>query len=232
MLQKALNLVDEYLSVEIAIEERDLLDEWPQVTLFHLLRSREALASIKLVSEHNLYGPAIVLHRYIFELAVNIMYISKDVENRLPEYLKHSRFPSGIEDVEEVDENLRNLQEQEDYSAITELLLPGRSWNNLEMCEEVGCLDLYQTMYRATSEVAHGGAHGMSIDMLVLIRQETRPGYQFPAILLGATEYYDWVVQVSCNVFLYIEDGFKRMLDDRAADFRALHEEILESCQD
>lgn len=230
MLQKALDLVGDYLSVEIAIEKRDLLDEWPQVTLFHLLRSREALASIRVVSEHNLYGSAIVLHRYIFELAVNVKYISNDVENRLAEYLKHSRIPSDIAEVEEIDERLRNFQEQEDHSAITELLLPGRSWKNLkDMCEEIGCLDDYFTMYRSASELAHGGGHGIGAEILNLLGEKSRPSYEFPGILLGATLYYGWVVQISCRVFPYLEEAFQQMRPDWPEDLATLIQQIGEA---
>lgn len=231
MLQQAFDLTDEVLSVRIGINHIDLVEDWPQVVLLHLLRSQQALTAVRLVLANGLYGPAVVLSRHLFELAVNIRYLQKDAETRVPLYLEHSRVSSTLEEVVEIYQKLQPLREQEDHVAISELLVAGKPWRTMkEMCEEIDCLDDYLTMYRSASEVAHGGAHGMALEMLQLFGNQQRPDYELPAVLLSVLIYYGWVVEISCKVFPCLKDSFQ--FDDTWVDnIRTLRGQVLEEAR-
>ena len=210
MLQKAFDLIDEVLSVPIIINDGDLVEDCPQVVLLHLLRSQQALHAVRLVLADGLYGPAVVLSRHLFELAVNIRYLEKDAKIRVPLYLKHSSVSSTLEEAVEIDQELQPLKAEEDHGAISELLIPGRSWRPMAaMCEELGCLDHYRTMYRSASELAHGGAHRMAKEIMELSGRQQRPNYELPSVLLTALIYYGWVVEISCKIFPHLKGSFQ-----------------------
>ena len=210
MLQKAFNLIDEVLSVPIIINDDDLVEDWPQVVRLHLSRSQQALHAVRLVLTHGLYGSAVVLSRHLFELAVNTRYLDKDAKTRIPLYLKHSRVRSTHEEAVEIDQELQPLRAEEDHGAISGLLIPGKSWQSLAtMCEELGCLEHYRTMYRSSSELAHGGAHGMAIEIMTLSGRRQRPNYELSGVLLTALIYYGWVVEISCKVFPHLKKSFQ-----------------------
>ena len=141
LLEESSSLADALLERRIGVRNKDLLEDWPRVVVFHLLRSRQALLAIKLVIGEELYGPAVVLCRQLFELAVNIRYLNNDGSKRLTAYLKHSRAPETPKESPAQDEEIRDLIENKNYVAISELLLPGTSWRNMKsMCKELGIL--------------------------------------------------------------------------------------------
>ena len=228
MLQKAFDLADEVLSVRIGIENCDLAEDWHQIVAFHLQRSQQAISAIRLVLGKGLYGPAVVLRRHLFELAVNIKYLHQDPETRVPIYLEHYRVMTSLDEVDEIDQELQRLREQEDHVGISKLLIPGRSWETLKgMCDALGCLDDYFTMYRGASELAHGGGHGVGLEMLELLGKQQRPDYELPGVLLSALIHYGWVIDTSCKVFPYLTASFQlgASWDD---DIKALQAQVLE----
>ena len=70
-----------------------------------------------------------------------------------------------------------------------------------EMCEELGCLDHYLTIYRGASELAHGGAHGLGEEMLGLVEGQQLPEYKLPFVLLTAVTYHKgaWGFVAKCS---------------------------------
>ena len=231
MLQRAFRLVDVLLNVRIGIKNRDLAEDWPKVVVLHLLRSQQAMSAIRLVLSQGLYGPAVVLHRHLFELAVNNRYLDQDPNTRVPIYLKHYRVPSTLEEVAEIGQELERSMEQEDHVAICGLLGAGKPWKTVrEMCKEVGCLDDYLTMYRIASELAHGGAHGIGVEMLELSGEQQMPDYELPAVLLGALNYYRWVIETSCKVFPYLTASFQ-LGASWEDDIKALQAQVIEEAK-
>ena len=160
MIQTALGFLDDVMARKVDVSYRDLHEnDWAQVVFAHLLRSRDALRAIRLITTEGLRGPSIVLHRYIFELAINLMYLRNDVENRLHPYLEHGGLLLTPDDVADIGDKLESLQQERDYAGVMELTrTPRRPWKSLkEMCEDVGMTDDYNTLYRSASDVAHGG---------------------------------------------------------------------------
>ena len=240
MLQRAFDLTDEVLRRKIVPDYNDLLEDnyWLSVVFLHLLRSWDALYAIRLIVAMGegiptgLRGPAIVLHRYIFELAVNLMYIHKDIENRVPSYLEHSGFPLTPDQIAETDDKIVSLRRDKDYSGIMELLTPRwrrRPWKPLkEMCEELNMIQSYDTLYVNTSNLAHGGAEGMSSEILQFFGRNLEGEYLVAGTLIGALEYYFRVVNIVHEVFPDLRPNFE--FDDAWQEsFKELRQEILEA---
>jgi hypothetical protein len=102
--------------------------------------------------------------------------------------------------VDKVESQLDEMWEKGDHAGIAILLLPGTAWKPLkQMCEDVGLLDHYYTMYRMASEAAHGGAHGMATELLEHMGIEQRPQWEVSGALVTALIYYGWVVEVDCK---------------------------------
>ena len=208
MLQKTSSLVDEIVSVPIFVNT-DLAEDWAQVVCLHLLRSKQSLAAVRLILADRLYAPAIVVSRYLFELAVSIRYLDKDVEARVPCYLEHNRCPSSADETAEIGQQIQQLRAQGNYVAISKLLVAGNSWQKMKaMCEELECLDHYYTMYRSASELAHSGAHGIALELMDLSGRQQRPDFELSKVLLTALIYYGWVVEISCKVFPDLKERF------------------------
>ncbi|MCE2463309.1 MAG: hypothetical protein J4F46_05265 [Dehalococcoidia bacterium] len=211
MLQKALDLTDRVLSVRdtLTLNDSDLADEWHRVALLHLDRSFVALEAVRLVSANGLLEPALVLTRHLFELAVNVRYLANDPMVMVPLYLKHSKIPLTPEERDKTAQELEYLWkkwEEGDYAGVSKSLLPNKPWKPLkEMCKDLNCLNHYWTMYRASSEVAHGGAYEIDSTMLELIGYQQRPDWELPKDLLSALTYFGWVAEISRKVFPSLE---------------------------
>ena len=150
-----------------------------------------------------------VLTRYLFELGINLRYLDMDPKARVPNYLERSKVPSTPKDFEIVSQKLKTLQEEADHVGISELLLPDKSWTTLRaMCKELNCMNHHSTVYRATSHVPHGGAHGMRQSILELVGYQLRPDYELPGKLLTALTYFRWVAEIGCKVFPHLESRF------------------------
>ena len=232
MLQKAFDLTDEVLRVSIGADSTDLEEDWAKVVFLHLLRSRDALYAIRLVVATGLRGPSMVLHRYIFELAVNLMFLQNDIENRVPLYLKHSGFPSTPDEIAEIDDKLDSLRQDKDYSGIMELLTPRwrrRPWKPLkEMCEELKMIQDYDALYTSTSEVAHGGANAMPLEILQFWGYNLEGEHIVAGTLIGSLLLYIRVVRISLEVFPDLRPNFE-VNNAWHESFARLQQEILEA---
>ncbi|MDE2939145.1 MAG: DUF5677 domain-containing protein [Chloroflexota bacterium] len=226
LLARSFSLADTLMGNRVGIQEKDLGEQWPTVVVFHLLRIRQATLAIRIILEEDLCGPAIVLCRYTFELAVNLRYLQLNVDERLPKYLEHSGIMESVEKYSDIKQRAELFSEQEDYVGLSKLLIPDRSWKNLRsMCEEIGCLDLYFTMYRGSSELAHSGAHGMGTEILELMGRQPMPDYEPPGIIVSALVYYCWVVEISCETLPYLSRDIG-VNDDWVREFNLLQSDI------
>ncbi len=197
-----LAFADEILSVDVPVSEADLKDPWHSVVIFHLRRAFDGLEAIRLVTANHLHEPAVVLTRYLFELAVTVRYLAKNPKERVPSYLEYYGALQIAEDQDEALERAKVYWEQQDFVGASKELLPGKSWKSCwAMCKEIGCLDHFYTMYRATSEVAHSGAHQMSSTMLELMGIQTMKPFNIPVTLFTAIDYFRWVAVTSAQVF-------------------------------
>ena len=185
MLQKALNIAEQVLDTHLDVNFTDFGNDWHQVALLHLVRSRQTLAGIRFLAAEQFYSPTEVLCRHLFELAVNIRYLNIDPVSRVPVYLEHYRVRASSEKRDETDAKLQSLREQEDHVEISKLLIPGKSWVTLEyMCGELGWLGQYKTIYRGSSEMAHGGARAIGLEIPALVSKQPMLQYAVSFALL------------------------------------------------
>ena len=70
-----------------------------------------------------------------------------------------------------------------------------------DMCGELGCLDQYETIYRGSSEMAHGGARTIGLEMAASVSGQPMLRYVVSHALLKALVYHFWVEGVCCEVF-------------------------------
>ena len=173
VLQKALNIAGEVLDTNPDLNLKDFGNDWHLVALLHLVRSRQTLAGIRFLAAEQFYSSAEALCRHLFELAVNIRYLNIDPASRVPVYLEHYRVRVSSERRDETDAKLQSLKAQENHVEISKLLIPGRSWVTLKgMCGELGCLGEYETIYRGSSEIAHGGARTIGLEMRAMVSEQ------------------------------------------------------------
>ncbi len=81
-------------------------NHWHTIVTVFLTQANERLDSIRVLLDKNHWDSATILTRSLFEPAVNLAYITKDVSARLPEYLKHGGFPLTNEDAQQLQRKL------------------------------------------------------------------------------------------------------------------------------
>ena len=229
VLQKALNIAGEVLDSNLDENFKDFRNDWHQVAFVHLVRSRQTLAGIKFLAAEQFYSPAETLCRHLFELAVNIRYLNIDPKSRVPIYLEHYRVRMSSERRDETDAKLQSFREQENHVEISQLLIPKRSWVRVKkMCFELGWLGEYETIYRGSSEIAHGGARTIGLEISALVSEQPMLQYVVSNALLKALVYHFWVEDVCREVFHGMALDIKRN-PLWSKQFIELREELLEA---
>jgi hypothetical protein len=101
LLNQAADLVDSVVSLAAG---QDFLSNnlWSATLIVGLVQGNDRLDSIKLLVAKYDYFSAEILTRSLFELAVNLAYIAKDVDERLPKYLRHGGVPTTDEEAAEL----------------------------------------------------------------------------------------------------------------------------------
>lgn len=172
-------------------------DHWQIVAAFHLYQAGERLASVFMLLVRGYRDSADVLTRSLFEIAVNLSYIAKDVEQRLPEYLRHGSFPLSREDAEQI---LQKLSQES--SAEMEDIVPGHAWKPLKaMCRDLGWLSEYERFYRYLSVVDHAGSLRIATSYERLLRGEPPDNWDKASVLLAALCLYLRVAELAATVF-------------------------------
>ena len=212
LLQVGLDLSNEILDVRPEVDISDLKQDWNRISFFYLRTSRQALKAVNIILPHGLVAPSEVLVRHLFELAVRLRFIEASPEDRIPEFLRHSNLANPTDS--DINHQIEALQEQGNYAAASELMLPRRPWGDLrKMCEELELSDHYETVYRLSSEHAHGGGHGMALDLLVAYGLGRVPDWELPGILHTAITYYAWIIDVNLTVFPHLTSAFSLNAD-------------------
>ena len=119
---------------------------------------------------------------------------------RVVDFLRHSR----LIDMEDTgpDQFDYNSLEQEDYVTPAEMYVPKQQWKDLRrMCEELGLLGDYNTMYRLTSQRIHGGAYSLPEEFPRLFGRDKTLDWEATIVLLTARLYYSWVVDINRAMF-------------------------------
>lgn len=197
ILRQAIGLCEKVLQVSSGLNLPKGA-HWQAVVTVFLNQANERLYSIKLLLDNNLYESGAILTRSIFELAVNLVYISKD-NKRLRQYLKHGGIPFTIEEVLQLqqDSDNRNSQDVRD-------ILPKRPWKTLkDMCCDLGSqwLKEYETFYPYVSVPTHSGSFTFGRNYMKLLTQQPPSDLEKATILLTALDFHLRIVEVSARVF-------------------------------
>ena len=172
-------------------------DKWHIVVAVNLYQAYERLASVFMLLVKGYRDSADVLTRSLFEVAVNLSYIAKDVEKRLPEYLRHGSFPQSKEEAEQLEKRLR-----EKPRAQLKDIVPGQAWRPvIAMCDDLGWSEEYYTFYRFVSTVDHAGSFKLGTSYLKLIKREQPTDWDKSAVLVTALCFYLRVAEVAVKVF-------------------------------
>lgn len=172
-------------------------DDWHVVVGVHLYQAYQRLDSISMLLVRGYRDSADVLTRSLFEIAVNLSYIAKDVEQRLPEYLRHGHFPLSKEDAEQIERKL-----SQEPSPEVKGIVPERAWKPLRvMCCDLGWLAEYDTFYRYLSVVDHAGSFRLLVNYLRLLEQEPLSQWDKASVLLAALCLYLRVAEVAATLF-------------------------------
>ena len=212
LLQVGLDLCKEILDIHPEVDIGDLKQHWNRVSFFYLRTSRQALEAVNIILPHGLVAPSEVLVRHMFELAVRLRYMEASPEDRVPQFLSHSNLADPTDS--DINHQIQALQEQRNYAAASELMLLRRPWGNLrKMCEELELSDHYETVYRVSSEHAHGGGHGMALNLLDAYGLGRVPDWELPGILCTAITYHAWIIDVNLTAFPHLASAFSLNAD-------------------
>jgi len=135
----------------------------------------------------------------LFELAVNIAYIDKDVSKRLPEYLKHGKVPTTKEEVEKLQEELGKGKQLDARN-----IVPKRIWKSIRrMCCDLGkdWINEYEIFYPYVSVPTHAGAFTLGDNYKRLLERQTPLDLEKATVLVTALDFHLRVDEVAAGVF-------------------------------
>ena len=133
ILQTLNDLVDRILQTTSGLD-LPRGDQWSSLVVVFQSKANELLDSTRILVNVAYADSVAIIDRSIFEYAVNLVYIEKDANIRLPQYLKHAGIPLNDEDVEELERKIQR-------NSIPEVrdVIPGRTWKHLrDMCDDLG----------------------------------------------------------------------------------------------
>lgn len=178
-------------------------NHWLTVVTVFLTQANERLASIRVLLDRDHSDSAGILTRSLFELAVNLAYIAKNVKERLHQYLKHGGFPLTRKEAEEQQKELQK-ELQEDRQPEVKDVIPGKAWKPLrDMCTDLGSdwLKEYETFYRYVSVPTHAGSFTLGKNYLQLLEQQPPLERQKAIFLTTALFFHLRVAELAATVF-------------------------------
>ena len=196
--QQAADLTNRVLQVTSGLDLPRGTSWYAVVTVF-LTQANERLDSIRVLLDKNYRDSATILTRSLFELVVNLNYIAKCAQERLPEYLKHGGIPLTNEDAQQ----LRGKLAQEQLPDMKDIV-SRQSWRTLkDMCCDLGSpwLEEYKTFYRFASVPTHAGSFTLTLNYVELLKQEPPSDHYKSIVLLSALSFYLRVPNVVAQVF-------------------------------
>ena len=173
--------------------------QWHVVVSVFLTQVNERLCSIRALLDKNSRDSSVVLTRSLFELAANLAYIAKDVEARMPEYLRYGGIPTTPEEVEKLKEELKK-----DETAEGPDIVPDHTWKPLKtMCTELGpnWLKEYITFYRLASIPTHAGSFTMGSSYKRLIEQQPPSDHEKATVVATALAFHLRVAEIVADAF-------------------------------
>ena len=174
-------------------------DQWPKVVAVFLTQANERLASVILLLRKNHRSSAVIVTRSLFELAVNLAYIAKNIERRLPCYLRHGGNLLTKEEAELLQRRMRDNP----HSVALEIV-PGHAWTPLKrMCTGLGpgWVTEYRTFYRYASIPTHAGAFTLETSYEQLVKQQPMPASDKATLLITAIAFHLRIAEIAAKTF-------------------------------
>lgn len=181
--QEALSLTDRVLAAVSSVDLAPRRERWRIFLAITLNQANERLAATRLLLEASFRDSGTIVTRSLFELAVNVVFIAKDIDTRLDEYLHHGQIPLTEEEAEEA---LRAADAGETES------MPRAAWRPLRsMCEDLGTgwVNEYDTHYAYASVVTHAGSFTFGRHLHRLISGEEPTDEERAGILVTALAF-------------------------------------------
>ena len=178
-------------------------NHWSRLVSVNLAQGNERLDSVRTLLKNNYLESVDILTRSLFEIAVNLTYISKDVSGRLPEYLKHGKVPTTKEEAGKLQRELEGLGKSGQLEA-AQHIVPHQSWRVVRaMCDDLGqsWLREYTTFYAYTSVSSHAGAFTLSRNYARLLKEQPPSDQEKAAILVTALVFHLRVADIAAWVF-------------------------------
>ena len=165
---KAMAMADEIAAIRLSIQADTLKDPWQRVAYYNYVRSWRTLNAFSIIMKHGAVGPAKILLRHMFELAVVTRYLNKH-RAKVDNFIQYCQvYP-----------------------------MPSRTWRPVKMmCKDLGLLKEYDSMYRILSEEAHGGVFGMDAEYLRLMQYEEMPDWDSANVALSAMGCHTLIMAV------------------------------------
>lgn len=198
ILQKAIALKDSILQVTSGIDVT-VDNYWSMFVCVGIHQGNKRSDAILTLLNKNDLDSAEILTRSLFELAVNLNYIAKSVEKRLPEYLIHGKVPITREEVEKLKGEIGNSGQLE-----ARKIVPKNTWKTLRsMCCDLGLdwLDEYETFFRFVSIPTHAGAFTLGKSYIRLLENQPPSDSEKAIVLVTALDFHLRVADVAANVF-------------------------------
>jgi len=198
ILKKAIVLKDSILQVTSGIDVT-VDNYWPMLVCVGIHQGNKRLDAIFTLLNKNDLDSAMILTRSLFELAVNLNYIAKSVEKRLPEYLMHGKVPMTREEVEKLKEEMGNSGQLE-----ARKIVPKNTWETLRsMCCDLGLdwLDEYETFFRFVSILAHAGAFTLGENYKRLLEKQLPSDHEKASVLVTALDFHMRLAEITASVF-------------------------------
>ena len=198
VMERVMDLANRVFGVTANLD-LPLGNDWPTVVTVFLSQSNARLDSVRILLNSNHWDSGVILTRSLFELAVNISYISRDIVARLPEYLMHGGIPTTHEEAENLKEELVSSGQPE-----VKDIIPGQAWKALrDMCAALEPIWLkeYETFYRFASVPTHAGSFTLGQNFMELIEHRTPSDNAKATALITAMVFHLRVAQIAANMF-------------------------------
>ena len=195
---RAINLTNNAFQVTSGLD-LPVGSQWHAVVAVFLTQAHERLDSVRVLLDSNYWDSGVILTRSLFELAVNLAHIAKDMSARLPEYLQHGGIPTTTEEAEKLQEEV----EKGDSPEVKDVV-PGQSWKRLkDMCCDLGSdwLKEYETFYRYASVPTHAGSFTLGKNYQQLLERPLPSNTEKAAVLVTALAFHLRVVEIAAKVF-------------------------------
>ncbi len=181
-------------------------DRWSVLLIVSLNQSNKSLHSVAWLLNNQDWESGVVLTRSMFELSANLAYIAKNMEKRLPEYLKHGKVPITAEELRQKKEEIQHYQQEVDNGIISNALniIPTKSWKSMStICRDLGTIWLneYNSFFRYASISTHWGAFILGKSFMQLVKGNSPSDHELSGILITAVSFHIRVAKIVARKF-------------------------------